>query len=157
LLGLMTAILVATTAGCSGAPGPTVSAPPTPTPVWSPASSADTALVDRLATVWTTHDVAAVPELYANDALFLDPLEQAHGDLAKIREGIATNSNTYVRVGAVNVATEPAPGGFKEIPEGSRYLVFPVTIHNDLFVVALEINREGKIAIQWLFALQTAP
>ena len=52
------------------------------------------------------------------------------------------------------MATEPGAGGFKEIPEDSRYLVFPATIHNDLFVIALEVNGEGKIAITWMFALQ---
>jgi hypothetical protein len=149
----MSAILVAMAVGCSGTTGPSIGAPPTPTPVWSPASSADTALVDRMLTVWTKHDVASVPELYADGAFLIMP-PFPHHDLASIRQAIAETQNTYERVGGVNVATEPGAGGFKEIPEDSRYLVFPATIHNDLFVIALEVNGEGKIAITWMFALQ---
>jgi hypothetical protein len=149
----MSAIVVAMAVGCSGTTGPSVGAPPTPAAVWSPASSADTALVDRMLTVWTKHDVASVPELYADGAFLIMPPFPRH-DLASIRQAIAETQNTYERVGGVNVATEPGAGGLKEIPEDSRYLVFPATIHNDLFVIALEVNGEGMIAITWMFALQ---
>ena len=136
-----------------GGPTAAVGQSPTPTPVWSPASSADTALVDRMLAVWTQHDTASVPELYTDAAVVIMP-DFTLNDLTWLREAIASNTNTYERVGGVNVATEPGPGGVKEIPEGSRYLVSPVSIHDDLFVIALEVDREGKIAITWLFSLQ---
>jgi hypothetical protein len=133
---------------------PSVTWPPAPSAAttggawtWSPASSADTALVDRLSEIWTRHDVAAASEVYADDAQMVFRNLQP-GDLALIRAGIQGSPDTYQRAGDVLVAVPPAavwPG----LADGSRFLFFKLRVTDAIVDTWLEVNRDGKIVMDW--------
>jgi len=131
---------------------PSITWPPAPSAAtawtWSAASSADTALVDRLSEIWTKHDVAATGEVYADDAQMVFRSMAQPGDLALIRAGIQGSPDTYQRAGDVLVAVPPA-AAWPGLAEGSRFLFFTLRVTDAVVDTWLEVNRDGKIVMDW--------
>jgi hypothetical protein len=113
---------------------------------WTPASDEDVALVDRLTAAWTTHDVDAVPSLYAPEAQLVMSWMADPAPYDVIRATIAGNGNSYQRISPVfTVAGE----GSAALPGGSRYLFFALVIHDDIFDSWLEVNARNLILTHW--------
>lgn len=141
--------LIAVFAGGCSASTPTTPAPAYPAGdsrwTWTEASAEDTALVDRLDRAWTDNDVAAIPSLYAKGAQLLVSWDDAPIDLAGITDTISGTPNSYERVGGVFMVT----GSGLSLPTGSRYLFYPLVIHDDIFDCWLEVNGDNLIVNHW--------
>jgi hypothetical protein len=112
-------------------------------PAWSPASSADTALVDQFNVVMNGRDMAALDEVFAIDMVFA--LEgEAYGGLEGIREHPPTVA--LARVGDVAVTYDPVPGLWS-LPTGSRFLAFVEDTGGELRDMVFEVNGEDKVAV----------
>jgi hypothetical protein len=132
--------------------------PATPTGLWAPASDADSALADRLLAVWTEGDIAAVDDLYAEDARLIPNPRSYDAKLAAnlgfdaplwvdrdgIREAVSLASTTYTREGPVTV-TEDAIPGLRQLPEGGRYLHWVMSIRGQWFETVVVLGDDGKI------------
>jgi len=138
----------------ASSPMPSVTWPPAPSSAttggawtWSPATSADTALVDRLSEIWTKHDVAAAGDVYAGDAQMVFRNLQP-GGLDQIRAGIQGSPDTYQRAGDVLVAVPPA-AAWPGLTDGSRFLFFKLRVTDAIVDSWLEVDRDGKIVMSW--------
>lgn len=120
--------------------------------VWSASSASDVALVDEILAIWNDNDVDAVADVYTADARIIvpDAPEQGMDGVREIEEAVGVVGNTYERIGEVHTAIEP-PGGLASLPEGSRFLFFPMIVHSDVFDVAVEVNRDGMVETKWVF------
>ena len=129
---------------------------PAPSPtnsIWSASSAADVALVDEVLAIWTDNDVDAVDTVFAEDARVISadaPEAESVRGIKETRMGVRFTVNTYERIGPVSTATEP-PGGLTSLPEGNRFLFFPMLIHDDVFESAFEVNGDGIVETIWVF------
>ena len=144
LVGLTVVFLLA---GCASGPSPSPTATPIAGWVWSEASEADTALVDRMNAAFSEDDVAAIDDLYASSATLMASWLTTPWDKEGILGIPSQTPNTYVRVGGVYAVTYNGSGN--KLPAGSRYLFSPVVIHGDIFDCWLEVNADGKIVNHW--------
>lgn len=144
VVGLGAALIVQ--AGTEERPSPSNS-------IWSVSSDADVALVDDVLAIWTDNEVDAVDAVFAEDARVISadaPETESMEGIEQIRMGVRYTSNTYERIGPVSTAIEP-PGGLTSLPEGSRFLFFPMLIHDDVFESAFEVNGDGIVETIWVF------
>lgn len=113
-------------------------------PAWAPASSADTALVDRMNEIMSDRDVAALGEIFAEDLVFTVEGE-VYGGLEGMRENMA--GGVFVtRIGDVAVTTDPVPGLWS-LPAGSRFLAFVDSTAGERRDFVLEVNDEDRVAV----------
>ena len=113
----------------------------------------DEALVDDLFAAWNARDGDAVGRLYTGDAVVtfgIDDPSQIMGRSA-IQKAAEGWGNTVTRVGEATTLDDPA-GGFTVPVRGvnQHYVVIPVLIHADPFVVVLDV-RNGKVATHMMF------
>jgi len=121
---------------------------PVPWPAWEPASSADTALVDRMNEILTLRDAAAVDEVYADDLVYTVEGE-VYGGLEGLRENMPeVTVGRLSRVGDVTTTVAPVPGLWN-LPPGSRYLAFVEQTGGELRDFVLEVNAEDRIVVSY--------
>lgn len=132
---------------------PSQTVEPTPVPTlgapWSPATSADTALADRVLEIWTDGEVEALDEVYDEAVLLVIGWGEVQA-IDDIRAYIPGTPNTYTRVSGVTVTTTSVPGLWS-LPAGSRFLHLVARIHGDLFDVIFQVNQADKVVVHYAY------